>query len=304
MTLDGRDDEPWITSYVNRKFKNTALSVGFETPRGLKGTRMSIDNFSHFSTGPTMIFTVHLPFETRLHLFAVSADAHVVLNKNRVEPVVLEGDYTAYFQLFALKGQQVDTRYMLDPVAMEATMAYLHQYTWEVWGNTLYVISETEFPSLDVFDAVVEEIRPVITPSASVFPVENPVGYRKLEDDRLSVGCTFCGDFMLQSAYGYACRHGHGFVLSDRQLRFMSKAPVGHFDAAAIKKQFKDPYDATTPEDLFETPMSPWSSCWFCLSSSFQAARFENGNEYQACPSCQYNWVPAATKYLAKPVGF
>lgn len=304
VTLDGRDEEPWIASYVNRKFKNTAQSRGFETPRGLQGTRISLSNFSRFSKGRTMIFTVHLPFETRLHLFAVSADAHVLLDKNKVEPIVLEGNYQAYFQLFALKGQQVDARYMLDPVAMEATMTYMHQYTWEVWGNTLYVISEIEFPSLDVFDAVVEEIRPAITSNASVFPVENPVAYRVLEDSKLSVGCTFCGDSMLQSANGYACRHGHGFVLSDRQLRFMDRALAGHFDAATIKEQFKDPYDVTTPDDLFDTPILPWSSCWFCLSNSFQAARLESGVDYQACPSCQYNWIPAATKHLAKPVGF
>ena len=122
----------------------------------------------------SVIVVVNLPFKTNLHLLGIpKGDGATQLNPAKegsvMEEVHLEGDYQNYFRLYADKGQQVESRYHLDPAAMIFTIDFCQAHSWEIVGGTLYFLTEATTDTnsddslmIDDVAPFVEQIRPAI----------------------------------------------------------------------------------------------------------------------------------------------
>src|SRR5690606_874402 len=144
-----RDDKTvrYPSKSVNTKGASALLSfytrLGAITPVG-EGTVAGMHYMAYLSlTDKAVIYRVELPFGSKAHLLGVPK----LSDSKQIDPtgpgsvfekVSLEGDYDSYFGLYCQKGQQVDTRYFLDPKTMAFTVDFCQSHSWELIDSELY----------------------------------------------------------------------------------------------------------------------------------------------------------------------
>ncbi|MFZ1812127.1 MAG: hypothetical protein WAU02_01210 [Candidatus Saccharimonadales bacterium] len=292
FVLKGDANQPLIAPYITSFTERGGLSKSLVTPHGLSMMVAIADNDnSLFSDlNEAMIYAIHLPFTASAHIFAVSPDSRVSLDPSYAEPVVLEGDYQQFFQLYAERGQQVDTRYVLDPKAMETTMTYLHSYIWELWGNTLYLVCQKQAISPDIVDHIVNEICPSIAKSTAL-DLAPSSDYQ--EGNRL-MRCPTCEDVLLMSTYAWACPAGHGFLMSQKQAGSFVTAPNWVRHSPRIQSVPDDDVMMQAAMSL-SGAMSGQVSCPFCLQTMYTDATSDHDHTY-TCGRCRLQFLRTASQ--------
>jgi hypothetical protein len=123
----------------------------------------AVAGLSLFSHGETHgLCSVELPYVSGAHLVGLPIASTLAIKGKQLEPVVLEGDYPNYFRLYADKGQQSKSRYVLHPAAMEFTIDFCRSYEWEIVEDTLYFLNSGRLPSHDIIDSFIKKIERVI----------------------------------------------------------------------------------------------------------------------------------------------
>ena len=122
--------------------------------------------FINDSTDSRVYYMVTMPFVSAAHLIGVPIDQSPMfgfdIDSGSVEKVQLEGDYNDYFALFVDTDDQVDARYVLDPAAMEFTLDFCRNFSWEIRENILYFASGENVVEFSVVDEFIRQIRPAI----------------------------------------------------------------------------------------------------------------------------------------------
>lgn len=93
------------------------------------------------------IMYIQLPYKSDLHLLAHGGKdsefeallRHTQLN-NSVVPVVLEGDFPSYFNLYSDPSHEVELRQVLDPATMAFLVDFCTENDWELYQDHLYMV--------------------------------------------------------------------------------------------------------------------------------------------------------------------
>lgn len=114
----------------------------YTTPTGLSVATYLAPNLTH-NTQTHQLSVIQLTFQTTCHALAIPTDhtEDLVDIDPDLEKVDLEGNYSSFFQLFIQPDNQVNIRYMSDPVAMKVTIVFFKQCQCEINQNTLFVLS-------------------------------------------------------------------------------------------------------------------------------------------------------------------
>ncbi len=186
----------------------------------------TLENFSYgaFATNDasTLIYRVQLPFATKVHLLGIPKDSDTTqLNpaniRSIMEKVHLEGDYETYFALYAERGQQTQSRYVLDPKAMSYTVQFCRAYSWEILGNELYFVQTVSAPEFKtILPNFIKEIRPSI--EIPLTKQEQQLAASYGTDVRNDLLCPLCHESMKNIGTHFACPNNDGILLSGKNL--------------------------------------------------------------------------------------
>lgn len=131
------------------------------------------------SNDATIICCVTLPFKSACHLIGITKNGSATLElqsfivKKGLEEVSLEGDFPGYAKLYSPPGNQINSRYLMDPSAMAYVADFCKTHHWEIVGNYLYFVSSDAIQGKAVKDdqtpimtedieRFVEEIKPAV----------------------------------------------------------------------------------------------------------------------------------------------
>jgi Zn-finger nucleic acid-binding protein len=243
------------------------------TPAGLPYTYL-LGSMNLFSNSDTVgVFAVYLPFQTKAHLVGLPrGDDKIRLRSfnSAMETVELEGDYPQYFELFADRGQQSDSRYVLDPKAMVFTIDFCKDACWEIANNTLYFFSEAHLPSFEVVDQFVEEIRPAVELPTSNDHSRIAYGHPQMT----TLLCPICGVQLVDGDAWMACPQQHGLLITGRQMRDYREKMI--------------PVDGQISHGDGRTEKL---TCPYC-SQHMIPSRFQNTDiTIDRCSKCMYRWI-------------
>lgn len=165
---------------------------------------------------------VSLPFLTDSHLLGIPKGKEALLNisahLSELEPVVLEGDYGDYFTLYTAPNQQVETRELLDPAAMEFSVDFCSAFIWEIVNDTLYFASKGLLPDFKVVDTFVQQITPAVAIDSRLHVTERPQTNEELEVEVSSLECPVCHIGLRAGRNWLSCSNGHGYLLTATEL--------------------------------------------------------------------------------------
>jgi hypothetical protein len=275
------------------KIANTSVLLSYYT-HGIQLTRASSGEVAGLKYScivttdlSLVLYRIELPFATKVHLVGIPKRAGVVqLNPasrtSIMERVDLEGDYGNYFSLYASKGQQTQSRYILDPTAMAFTVDFCRSHNWEIIGNELYFLqasSNSEYDATSMFDDIahfVNEIRPAI---------ERPLSDKELlelspygEDRRVSLQCPLCSQQLVNVGKYFECTQGHGILLTGKRLVQLKNDRLRISASAAPAK----------------TPGRRSLTCPSC-SKEMAIVQYNGGKiQIDSCTHCPYRWLDAA----------
>jgi hypothetical protein len=256
------------------------------TPAGLPYTYL-LGSMNLFSNSHTVgVFAVYLPFQTKAHLIGLPRNSGAIKLRSfnsTMEAVVLEGDYPNYFQLFTDRGQQADSRYVLDPKAMVFTIDFCKDAYWEIANNTLYFFSETNLPSFEVVDRFVEEIRPAVEDASPKDHSRIAYGNTKMT----TFLCPICDAQLVDGEAWMECPQRHGLLITGRQMR-----------------DYREKLISVDNRAVFDDGRTEKLKCPYC-SHSMIPSKFQNTDiTIDRCGRCVYRWIdtPEAAGILG--IGF
>jgi Zn-finger nucleic acid-binding protein len=177
---------------------------------------------SHVLEKPMGTYAVALPFVMPVHLLAIPKGKDNLLNLSEkvlaMQRVQLEGDYNSYFSLYSAQDEQIESRVVLDPAAMEYSVDFCGTYIWEIVNNTLYFASEGPLPDLKVIDDFVKKITPAAATSSAPVLSEQPQTIERLSPVAANLLCPVCSVGLHSGKNWLACPSGHGYFLTASQL--------------------------------------------------------------------------------------
>ena len=243
------------------------------TPAGVPYTYL-IGGLNLFSgSHATGVYVVYLPFETAAHLIGLpraKQTLKVQLFRSSMEEVMLEGDYPNYFQLLAEKGQQTDSRYMLDPKAMAFTIDFCKEVYWEIVGDALYFYSEDVLPSFKVVDQFIEEIRPALERPTPKNHARIPYGHMTFT----TFLCPICSTKLVEGESWMQCPEGHGLLITGKQM---------HERRMKVSLKYNPP--------AYNDDRSQSLKCPYCAEPMIET-RFQTTDVHiDRCRKCMYRWV-------------
>lgn len=245
------------------------------------------DHIIPYTKAGSLIYTLDLPFNTQTHVIGLSKKYQIdrlefetFLKANDMEKVVLEGDFSDYFDLYASKGQQFEVRLTLDPAAMEFVIDYCRANFWEINGSTLYFViasdQKGDINLLETSQKFAHEIQPALMPGLpGAAPVHHELPYGEYDGPALK--CPVCQKTMVMSDNNsvQACPDGQGILLSGKDLMALRHQ---EFDFKA------DPAKATNHGTLT------------CPNSHDQMVQIDfedSGVTIDTCSSCPFRWLDA-----------
>ena len=178
-----------------------------------------------FVTDEAIIYTLDLPFNTEAHIVGLSKKYSIdrlqfasFLITNGMEKVNLEGDFSDHFDIYAVKGQQFQVRYVLNPEAMQYVANYCTAHFWEINSSEMYFVASTT-DAADRSNIVteslqfVQQIQPALKAGEPGAPaVHHDVPYGEYDGPALS--CAICAKAMTMHEAWQACPAGHGILLN------------------------------------------------------------------------------------------
>ena len=160
---DKRTKVIYRDTYNNTPYEISEISIG-NNPR----TELSRKSVL------TYVYIFNLGFNSKTHLLGVSTadalgniDGRAMVSAYKFESVSLEGNFNNSFTMYCAPGQQIDARYIFGPDNMEIFIDYLKNYSWEMVGDKLYVVSRRmQDPSLKGLlyysDQFIKDIQPLM----------------------------------------------------------------------------------------------------------------------------------------------
>ncbi len=200
-----------------------------------------IGNNTLFSEAENVVVcSVELSFMSGAHLLGIPRHPAYMsglhIDTSKFETVRLEGNYNDVFSLWAEPNRQSDARYVLDPAAMVFTMDFCEAFYWEIRKDTLYFMSTSILPSLDIVDEFVRQIRPALeVPSDRV---KNPAKLPYVHTYGREVRCPRCSEKLEIGRAWMECPQGHGFLITGAQMKDerLSEAPIEYESVASAQK--------------------------------------------------------------------
>lgn len=258
------------------------LICGYQgsTPSGMHFT-YNITGMSLFSNEQTLgVYSVELPFMSGVHLLgcAKHSDTQVDIytSGSVMERVALEGNYDAYFDLYADSGQQAQSRYVLDPKAMVFTIDFCRQFNWEIIEDTLYFMNQGHLPSFEVVDQFIAEIRPAVEVASD--RRKNPYRMSYTNFTGRTMLCPICQKQLTEGDQWLECPDGHGSLVSGGQLVNLR---TGSSDDAAV-----DAYDTGGNTTNHSTIICP-----YCSSAMTPSHYQSTDTVIDVCTKCMFRWL-------------
>lgn len=267
----------------------SSASANGLTPSGL--------NFVYFaeniagSTQPAIgIYAVSLPFIADIHLLGITKQNNTAARLapliSTMQPVKLEGDYDAYFSLFVAGDEQMESRVLLDPAAMEYNIDFCAAYTWEICNNTLYFVSQGELPDLSVVDAFVKQLTPAVgtQPTASLIPkLQHAESLSPIASKLL---CPLCSSALRAGHRWLSCPNGHGYLIKAADI----VATRRHMNdmARVVKASINTPPSVITPVTAVDHGDL---HCPNDQSVMEKSAYQETSAFLYTCTQCVYRWI-------------
>jgi hypothetical protein len=269
---------------------DSSLGATGTTPGGLHFV-YSIDSLGSGGLEKlTGLYAIGLPFASTTHLLAIPKGKETLLNLSEMissmQPVTLEGDYDSYFSLYANQGQQVESRVLLDPAAMEFSIDFCAAYTWEIIDNSLYFMSESILPDLKIIDDFVTQLTPAEVIKTTITLNQKPQSVERLMPTASTFQCPICHMKLLKGKRWLACTNGHGYLLTAEELILTRQhmndtqraveASVGSAPNVITSVTTVDHGDIVCPNDT---------------QTMIKAGYQETTAFLYSCPSCIYRWI-------------
>jgi uncharacterized protein YbaR (Trm112 family) len=167
---------------------------------------------------------IYLSFTTQMRLLAIPTETGVQINpsigKSLMEPVVLEGDFPNYFNLYSNNKQGFLARYVLDPKAMAFVVDFCNKHSWELINNELIFVSTVGISEEEIV-RFIQEIRPAVEVPGQKVDAQVREEYKHQFFKVLA--CPICGANVLNQGDVYPCPNGHGKLLTGRELSEISR---------------------------------------------------------------------------------
>jgi len=235
-----------------------------------------------FSEEETVVVcSVELPFMSGAHLLGIpqnpSYKASLHVDTGKFETVRLEGNYNDIFSLWAEPNKQSDSRYVLDPAAMVFTIDFCDKFYWEIRKDTLYFMSVSILPSLDIVDEFVRQIQPALeVPSDRV---GNPAKLPYVHTYGREVLCPRCSDKLTIGRAWMECPQGHGFLITGAQMKDerTSDVPIEYESVASAHNLMGEAIE-----------------CPYC-HSEMKRTPYQNADiVLDVCTQCPHRWLDGA----------
>lgn len=267
---------PLLLSYGITGGTDLVAAPGGTTPHGMHFD-FYISNMSLFSTQQTYgIYTVELPFTSGVHLVGspTHGDTQINLSDTKgMEPVTLEGTYNQVFNLYAEPNQQVQSRYVLDPTAMVFTLDFCSKFNWEILNDTLFFMDAEHFPTFEIVDEFVEQIRPAIeVPSDRT---KNPYNMSYTQLDGRTFLYPICQQKLVTGTAWLACPGGHGCLVTGKQLMEM--------------REQTEP----VPADETNATLHNALTCPYCQNPMVPTRYQQTSVTIDVCSKCMFRWLDA-----------
>lgn len=234
---------------------------------------------------PAVIMAIEMPFRTQLHLLGMPLKSNMIkidptFGDSVMEEVVLEGDYINYFKLYAEIGNQVRSRYHLDPAAMEFTVDFCQNHAWEIVDDQLiFLVHEgmdidNSKPMTSNAVDFVEKIRAEIELPLTEQQKKLRLGYG--EETRTALDCPVCSREMkfIDDTY-FRCPVHHGILIRGKFLKDLVSKDID----IKITDNFKPRVEETQ------------LVCPGCTTPMSQTRYGINKHTIDACNNCYYRWV-------------
>jgi Zn-finger nucleic acid-binding protein len=198
---------------------DSAVGTSGITPSGLRYVYL-LENLA--ANGETGVYAVVLPFVTDIHLIGIphgkQSSFGSSLRLSEMKPVQLEGDYGSFFSLYVADDEQVETRTLLDPEAMEYSIDFCSSYIWEIVNDTLYFASQGILPDMKVVDDFIQQLAPEGSKPSGLTLTPKPQVTEILSADSSTLLCPVCKVALHKGRRWLACPNGHGYLLTASEL--------------------------------------------------------------------------------------
>lgn len=236
----------------------------------------------------TLLYRVELPFHTSAHILGLAVSEgwdplvfQPYLTANKMTRVSLEGTFDQTCLVYAKKGQGVQTRYVLDPRAMEFIVERCSGFHWEIVGDELYFASEptmTRGVSNAVIAAQAKDFVAQIQPALiSRLPGHDLPGRAPYGEHRgKPFACPVCASSLVAEKHWYSCPKGHGDLIAGQQL-------------LAVRDGNTVPDDEPTAAVERRTQLT----CPNCSNQMVRTNYVSSGVMIDSCTTCAYRWCDA-----------
>lgn len=233
------------------------------------------------------VYSVELPFTSGVHLLGIpkkGEDFDISTWGSVMEPVELEGDYPDYFSLYADKGEQMESRFVLDPKAMQFTVDFCKEFSWEIVDDALYFASENRPASFGLIDQFVKEIRPALeTKSDRTATPQMTMPYAHFEGR--SMNCPICSKRLIPSEEWLGCPDGHGVLVTAVQLSDLRN--IEDNDNNNEVEELNVEHSGHNPVGHTEL------QCPYCQNTMKSTPFAFTNVQIDVCPKCMFRWLDA-----------
>lgn len=242
------------------------------------------------SGGSSSVFiaVIQLPFSSNSHIVGITQKAArepglpEYLSSRHLERIALEGNFPTTFMLYAPPGNQFNSRYLLDPDAMEFIVDYCQSQHFEIVDDMLYIASNDATQnaakegdrafSPATISRFVEAIRPVVE-TAPDHQTASPEK-RTYGSIREGVKCPRCHSVLVGGGGTFACPDADGVLLSGKTLLELKKVNV-----AKLRSEHHHQLGAAELK------------CPNCRSDMYAVNYQSTGNIIDACTTCGCRWL-------------
>lgn len=237
----------------------------------------------------SLIYMLELPFSTTGHVIGISKKSKLnryflesFTEAHGMEEVVLEGDYPNQFSIYAAPGQQVISRYILDPAAMAFTIDYCTNHFWEIVNDQMYCATVDGLSHEgDLLSETVQfafQVKPATANSVNnQKQVKHEAPYGELGDTPLK--CPICNDDMIIGKYWFTCKNQHGILIQGPDLHKIKQ------------KIHKVDRQASLPVQ------HAGLHCPNCGSKMHPVDYLKSGVIIDSCTQCAYRWLDTNEAY-------
>jgi len=283
---DSQYDSRIISFYTPGHTISLATSGKLEDMPYYTYTAMPKEGNDGYVGSSAAINVLNLPFNTDSHVIGLSKEHKIdrikfenFVRTDKMEKVVLEGDFSDYFDLYAPRDQQINVREVLHPRSMEYVVDFCRTHFWEINQSMLYFVASTDDKSGgNIFEEgqnFANYIKPALLPGYSgAAPINHEVPYTE-ELNKPTLPCPICNKPMLTNKSWRSCTDGHGILIGENELE-------GFHDQLI-----------NIPADATKAVTHPPLTCPGCQSHMKEIDYRYSGINIEVCTNCTFRWIDA-----------